>query len=67
MRARLKKIYESLTSKITLEKRETKITATFAGLAAGLSLLSAALSFLWFHRETALMTAIQSSHMGQIR
>jgi Ca-activated chloride channel family protein len=46
----LTKIYEGLNSKLALEKRETEITALFAGLAAALSLLAAALSLLWFRR-----------------
>jgi Ca-activated chloride channel family protein len=33
-----------------MEKKETEITALFAGLAAALSLVSAALSLLWFSR-----------------
>jgi Ca-activated chloride channel family protein len=46
----LTKIYEGLTSRLVLEKQETEITALFAGLAAALSLLAAALSLLWFKR-----------------
>ena len=46
----LKKVYEGLNSKLVLEKKETEITAIFAALAAALSLLSAALSLLWFNR-----------------
>jgi Ca-activated chloride channel family protein len=46
----LKKVYESLSSKLTVEKKETEISALFAMVAAGLALLSAALSLLWFNR-----------------
>jgi Ca-activated chloride channel family protein len=48
--ADLKKVYESLSARITLEKRETEITAIFAAAAALLALVSAALSLLWFNR-----------------
>jgi Ca-activated chloride channel homolog len=46
----LKKVYEALSSKLTVEKKETEVSALFAMLAAGLALLSAALSLLWFNR-----------------
>jgi Ca-activated chloride channel family protein len=46
----LKKVYEALSSKLTVEKKETEISALFAMVAAGLALLSAALSLLWFNR-----------------
>ncbi len=46
----LKKIYQGLNSRLVMEKKETEITALFVGLAAALSLLSAALSLLWFNR-----------------
>ena len=46
----LKKVYEGLNSKLVLEKKETEITVIFAALAAALSLVSAALSLLWFNR-----------------
>src|SRR4051812_24137758 len=46
----LKKVYESLSSKLTVEKKETEISALFAMVAAGLALLSAGLSLLWFNR-----------------
>ncbi len=48
--ADLKKVYESLSARITLEKRETEITAIFAAAAALLALVSATLSLLWFNR-----------------
>ena len=46
----LRKIYESLTSRLVLEKRETEITALFSALAAAAVLLASALSMLWFNR-----------------
>jgi Ca-activated chloride channel family protein len=46
----LKKIYESLTSRFVLERKETEITAIFSALAAAAVLLSATLSLLWFNR-----------------
>src|SRR5918999_5227026 len=46
----LKKVYESLNSRLVLERKKTEITALFAGLAAFLAVVSAALSLAWFHR-----------------
>jgi Ca-activated chloride channel family protein len=46
----LRRIYEGLNSRLVLEKSETEITALFAGLAAALTLLAAALSLRWFRR-----------------
>lgn len=46
----LKKVYETLSSKLTVEKKETEISALFALGAAVLTLLSAGLSLLWFNR-----------------
>ncbi len=46
----LKKVYQSLRSKLVLEKQETEITALFSALAALAVLLSAGLSLLWFNR-----------------
>ena len=46
----LKKVYESLNSKLVLEKRETEITALFAAAAAAIAILAAFLSLLWFNR-----------------
>lgn len=46
----LKKVYEALSSKLTVEKKETEISALFALGAAVLTLLSAGLSLLWFNR-----------------
>jgi Ca-activated chloride channel family protein len=48
--ADLKKVYESLNSKLVLEKRETEITALFAAAAAAIAILAAFLSLLWFNR-----------------
>jgi Ca-activated chloride channel family protein len=44
----LKKVYQSLTARIALEKRQTEVTALFAVLAAVLASLAAILS-LWWH------------------
>ena len=46
----LKKVYQSLRSKLVMEKKETEITAIFSALAAATVLLSAMLSLLWFNR-----------------
>jgi Ca-activated chloride channel family protein len=46
----LKKIYETLSSRLVLETRETEITALFTAAAAVLALLAALLSLLWFNR-----------------
>lgn len=46
----LKKVYTSLSSKLTVEKKETEVSALFAMAAAALALLAAALSVLWFNR-----------------
>lgn len=46
----LKKVYNTLSSKLTVEKKETEVSALFALVAAGLSLVAGALSLLWFNR-----------------
>ena len=46
----LKKVYQSLRSKLVMEKKQTEITAIFSAAAAATVLLSAALSLLWFNR-----------------
>ncbi|PZQ73126.1 MAG: ABC transporter ATP-binding protein [Variovorax paradoxus] len=46
----LKKVYDTLSSRLTVEKKETEISALFAMGAALLALLSAALSLFWFNR-----------------
>jgi Ca-activated chloride channel family protein len=46
----LKRVYESLRSKMVLETKKTEVTAMFAAVAAALVILSALLSLLWFNR-----------------
>jgi Ca-activated chloride channel family protein len=46
----LKKIYESLRTKLVLETKKTEVTALFSAAAALLALLSGLLSMLWFNR-----------------
>ncbi|MDB5779470.1 MAG: von Willebrand factor, type [Ramlibacter sp.] len=46
----LKKVYSTLSSRLTVEKKETEISGLLALAAAALSLLSAGLSLLWFNR-----------------
>jgi Ca-activated chloride channel homolog len=46
----LKKIYEKLSSRLTMEKKETEISGLVALVAALLALVSASLSLLWFNR-----------------
>lgn len=46
----LTKVYKTLNSKLVLEKKATEITAVFAGAAALLAVISAALSMWWFGR-----------------
>jgi Ca-activated chloride channel family protein len=46
----LKKVYEALSSRLTVEKKETEISGLLALAAAALALVSAALSLLWFNR-----------------
>ncbi len=46
----LSKIYEGLNSKFALERKETEISAIFAGAAALLAIAAAVLSLLWFNR-----------------
>ena len=48
--ADLKKVYQSLSSRMIVEKKETEITALFAAAGAALVLLAAALSVWWFGR-----------------
>jgi len=48
--ADLKKVYTALSSRLTMEKKETEISGLFALGAAVLALLSAGLSLLWFNR-----------------
>ena len=46
----LKKVYQSLNSRLVLEKKETEITALFSAAAAITALISGLLSLLWFNR-----------------
>ena len=46
----LKKVYQSLGSRLTAQKKETEITALFAALGALLALAAATLSLWWFGR-----------------
>ena len=44
----LKKVYENLSSRLTLEKKETEVSALLALLGAALALAAAGLSVLWY-------------------
>ena len=46
----LKTVYNTLSSRLTVEKKETEVSGLLALVAAALSLLSAGLSLLWFNR-----------------
>ena len=46
----LKKVYETLTSRLVLERKQTEVTAVFSALAAAMVLLSAGFSLAWFSR-----------------
>jgi Ca-activated chloride channel family protein len=46
----LKKVYESLNTRLALETRQTEVSALFAAAAAVITLLAAFLSMLWFNR-----------------
>ncbi|MBX3588640.1 MAG: VWA domain-containing protein [Ramlibacter sp.] len=46
----LKKVYQTLSSRLAVEKKETEISGLLALLAAALALVSAGLSVLWFNR-----------------
>ena len=46
----LKKVYESLSSRMVTERKETELSALFAGLGALLALSAAGLSIWWFGR-----------------
>ena len=48
--ADLKKVYETLSSRLTVEKKETEISGLLALVAAALAIVSAGLSMLWFNR-----------------
>ena len=46
----LKKVYETLSSRLTVEKKETEISGLLALFAAVLAIAAAGLSLLWFNR-----------------
>ncbi len=46
----LKKVYAALNSRLTMEKKETEISALFAAAGALLAMIAAALSMFWFNR-----------------
>jgi Ca-activated chloride channel family protein len=46
----LKKVYQALSSRLVVEKKETEVTGLFAAVGALLVLLSAGLSVWWFGR-----------------
>ncbi len=46
----LKKIYQGLSSRMVMEKKETEISGLFAAAGALLTLLAAGLSLVWFNR-----------------
>lgn len=50
--ADLKKVYQTLSSRLVMEKKETEVTALFAILGAALALAAAGLSLWWFGRVT---------------
>jgi Ca-activated chloride channel family protein len=46
----LSRVYETLNSRLVLERKPTEITAIMSAIAAALALLSALLSMAWFNR-----------------
>jgi Ca-activated chloride channel homolog len=48
--ADLKKVYQTLNSRLSLERKETEVTALVSALAGLLTLLAGLLSMLWFNR-----------------
>jgi Ca-activated chloride channel family protein len=48
----LKEVYRHLSSKFSLEKRDTEVTALFGALALVLTLLALGLSLFWFKRPS---------------
>jgi Ca-activated chloride channel family protein len=48
----LTKVYQSLNSKLVLERKAIEITSLFAAAAAVLVVLALTLSLLWFNRVT---------------
>ncbi|MEO7255630.1 MAG: VWA domain-containing protein, partial [Casimicrobium sp.] len=48
----LKKVYNTLSTRLALEKKETEISGIFALIAAAFAMIAAALSLAWFGRVT---------------
>jgi len=48
--ADLKKVYQTLNSRLSFEKKETEVTALLSGIAALFAMFSGLLSLLWFNR-----------------
>jgi len=48
--ADLKKVYATLNSRLSLEKKETEVSALLAGIGALFTMLAGLLSLLWFNR-----------------
>ena len=48
--ADLKKVYQSLSTRLVIEQKETEVSGLFAGAGALLVLLSAGLSVAWYGR-----------------
>ena len=46
----LQKVYETLNSRLSFERKETEVTALFSAVAALFTLLAGLLSILWFNR-----------------
>ena len=46
----LKSVYQKLSSRLTVEKKETEVSGLLALVAAVLAITSAGLSLLWFNR-----------------
>ena len=46
----LLKIYQTLSTKLVVERQQTELTALFAAVAAGVLLIAGALSLAWFNR-----------------
>jgi len=46
----LKKVYQSLSTRLVVEKKETEISSLFAAFAAALVVVAAGLSVAWFGR-----------------
>jgi len=50
--ADLRKVYETLSLKFALERRETEVSALFSGAAALLAICAVLLSLVWFRRSS---------------